>query len=63
MAGTKITDKVLNIRFGAMYRLATRAKLSCSIVESMLAERAGLSLKDAKKLAAHWFSSEPLRLG
>lgn len=62
MSTGKISDKVLNIRFGAMYRTATKARLSCGAVETLLTERAWLSIKDAKQLAAHWFSTEPLRL-
>lgn len=58
----KISDKILNIRFGAMYRLATKASLHRQTVESLLTERAGLSVRDAKQLAAHWFTTEPLRL-
>lgn len=57
----KISDNVLNIRLGAIYRMAVERRLSRDVVEGILARRAGLSISEAKHLAAHWFTTWHLR--
>ncbi|MGY2995481.1 hypothetical protein [Mesorhizobium sp. URHB0026] len=57
----KVTDKVLDVRFGAIYRFAAKTGMSQLAVEALLAQRAAMSTKDAIQLADHWFTTEPLR--
>jgi hypothetical protein len=61
MATKKITDAVLNIRLGAIFRMAIVNALSRENVERLLVSRAGFAAHEAELLACHWFSTSALR--
>jgi hypothetical protein len=61
MATKKISDKVLNIRLGAIFGVAVSRRLDRAVVEGLLSSRAGFSASEANQLAAHWFTTSALR--
>lgn len=53
----KLSDKILSIRLGAIYRMAVERRMGREIVEALLSSRASMSASEAKTLAAHWFTT------
>lgn len=58
---TKISDKVLSIKLGAIYRKAVESCLSRGAVEEVLVSKARMSRDEATRLAGHWFTTWHLR--
>lgn len=50
-------------RLGAVYRIGVQRSFDGETLARLLIERAGLADKPAHQLAAHWLTSEPMRLG
>lgn len=50
-----------DIQLGALYRAAVKFRLTPHAVEALLVSRVRMKPDVARQLAAHWFSTEPLR--
>lgn len=52
---------ILDIRLGAIYRIAARNQLSRQSIAALIHERAGFAPDRAARLAGHWVTTEPMR--
>lgn len=61
MMAKKITDAVLNVRLGAIFRVAVERRIGREGVETLLSSRAGFTDEEAQRLACHWYGTAALR--
>jgi hypothetical protein len=57
----RVSDEVLNIRLGALYRMAVINSMSRDDVRRYMVSRCGMSSTEAELLSSHWFRTGLLR--